>query len=224
MALRVEGNDGHGAHKSQIIDKWFDSGSADWKYFDAVENQVGSFWQEGGLFMTMFSRLRLDYVVEIACGKGRHSAQIVDKCGALILVDTSPDAIEYVKTRFQSNPNVTPLVSPDGESLPFVPANSTTAVFSYDAMVHFEPITVYHYLQEINRILVPGGQALLHYSNYSKMPASPFNESPGWRNYMTADLFAHFAHRSGLQIVDTRTIDWADTESDALTLVAKPSA
>jgi hypothetical protein len=40
---------------------------------------------------------------------------------------------------------------------------------------------------------------------------------------MTTDLFAHFASRAGLQILDFRAFPWSDeVVTDALTLLLKP--
>ncbi|MGD9481520.1 class I SAM-dependent methyltransferase [Shinella sp. G-2] len=210
------------SHKDKVIDKWRDESSPDFGYFDQVEDKLGLFWTPGSVFRRQFDTLDLSFVVEIACGKGRHAAQIADRCGKLVLVDTSKDAIEFTKNRFREMPNVECVHSEGGESLAFIPDEAATAVFSYDAMVHFEPTTVFAYLRETYRILKPGGRAFFHHSNYSKQPDQDFNLAPGWRNYMTSDLFRHFAHRAGLEILDHRVFQWADPDSDALTLMRKP--
>lgn len=208
------------SHHLQIIAKWHSENSADWKYFDSVEEQTDAFWDNGSLFAQYFQELDLYSVLEIACGKGRHSNRIIDKCQKLVLTDTSPSAINFARKRFESFENVTCQVC-DGESLPFIKSESVTAVFSYDAMVHFEPITIFSYLREIKRVLAPGGKALLHHSNYSASPDKEFNESPGWRNYMHKSLFSHFLARSGLKLLKQTEFDWSVPMSDCLSLVEK---
>lgn len=207
-----------------IIDKWRTADSADYAYYDKFEDKLGVFWLDGHVFQREFAKLDLRCTVEIACGKGRHAAQIAERCGRLILADTSIDAIASVRERFRECAQVEAHVIEDGQSLPFVADAAVTAVFSYDSMVHFEPTTVYAYLREIERVLVPGGKALLHHSNYSDLPEQPFNLAPGWRNFMTADLMRHYAHRSGLRIESHQSIDWSAPASDALTLLLKPVA
>lgn len=207
-----------------IIEKWRTANSADYAYYDKFEDKLGVFWLEGRVFHREFSKLDLHCTVEIACGKGRHAAQIADRCERLILADTSIDAIASVRERFREHPQVEAHVIEDGQSLPFVADAAVTAVFSYDSMVHFEPTTVYAYLREIERVLVPGGRALLHHSNYSDKPDQAFNLAPGWRNFMTTDLMRHYAHRSGLRIESHQLIDWSTPASDALTLLLKPAA
>jgi ubiquinone/menaquinone biosynthesis C-methylase UbiE len=209
--------------KQSVIDRWKTKDSRDWAYFDSVEGKADGFWNDHSLYRKRFDRLDLTAVAEIACGKGRHSQKIADKCGHLTIIDTSVDAIEFCKQRFAENPNVTVVLSEDGESLPFLENDSLTSIFSYDALVHFEPLTVAAYLKESGRVLKSGGMALFHHSNYSAAPTNQFSSNPGWRNYMTTDLFAHFASRAGLDIIDQLIIDWAAgvKGSDALTLMVK---
>jgi ubiquinone/menaquinone biosynthesis C-methylase UbiE len=206
--------------KNAVIGKWKTTDSPDFAYYDSVEDKLGLFWQEERVFRSEFDKLNLD-VLEIACGKGRHSAQIADKCGKLLLTDTSTDAIAFTKERFKHHDNVETFIIEDGESLPFIADESVTGVFSYDSMVHFEPVTIAAYLNEIRRILVPGGKAVLHHSNFSEMPDKPFDKSPGWRNYMTSDLFRHFVHRAGLQLETHFIFNWSAPNSDALSLVSR---
>jgi ubiquinone/menaquinone biosynthesis C-methylase UbiE len=207
--------------KLAVIAKWHNETSADWSYFDSVEDKTDAFWSETSIFRKLFAELDLTSVVEIACGKGRHSERIKHQCQKLVLTDASPSAISFASTRFANYPNISCWVSPDGESLPFIKDASATAVFSYDAMVHFEPITVFSYLKEIHRILAIGGRALLHHSNYSEAPENEFNKSPGWRNYMHKSLFRHFASRAGLNVLTQTEFDWSVPNSDCLTLMEK---
>jgi ubiquinone/menaquinone biosynthesis C-methylase UbiE len=207
--------------KTGIIATWHNEGSTDWNYFDAVEGETDSFWREDAIFYSLFKELDLTSVVEIACGKGRHSERIKGQCQKLVLTDASPSAIAFATERFANDGHVSCWVCEDGESLPFVADASVTAVFSYDAMVHFEPMTIFAYLKEIQRVLVPGGRSLLHHSNYSEAPENQFNESPGWRNYMSTGLFRHLASRAGLKVVQQVELDWAAPKSDCLSLLEK---
>ena len=85
----------------------------------------------------------------------------------------------------------------DGDDLPGIPDASVTALFSYDAMVHFEYTAVLAYIAEAYRVLEPGGKALMHHSNYDRNPGGFYRDNPHWRNFMTKALFAHAACRRG---------------------------
>lgn len=213
------------AHKNQVIDTWKSKESDNFSYFSQVENHAATdgFWRPDGYFRQLFDRLDLTNVLEIACGFGRHGARIAARCGHLTLIDTSVDAVAYAKKRFEDRANVTVLLSQDGMTLPSE-MSGLTSVFSYDAMVHFEPLTMASYLSEIGRVLAPGGKAVLHHSNYSKNPTGQFKENPNWRNYMTADLFKHLSSRAGLHVDVQYFMSWGDEpNSDAVSLLSKAS-
>lgn len=213
-----------GANHDDIIDTWKTPGRRDFGYFDTVDSaaQTAGFWREGGLFRKRFDLLNIERTVEIACGFGRHSAQFVDRPQQMLLVDTSVGAVAEASKRFSQYPHVRVALSEDGMSIP-AEDGSFTAVFSYDAMVHFEPVTVAAYLQEASRVLEPGGMVLFHHSNYEGNPTGHFQSSPSWRNYMSKDLFAHFASRAGLEVVDRITMQWGGVpDLDCLSLMRKP--
>lgn len=211
--------------RNEIINLWKTKDSADFIYFTKGESEgwVASFWEPTSIFVRLFNELNTTRCAEIACGFGRHSAQIVTRCQELYLIDTSVDAIAVAKERFKAYPHVNVILSEDGLSMPGIPDERLTAVFSYDALVHFEPLTIASYLAEINRTLAVGGRALLHHSNYSGNPTGRFSDVTGGRNYMTLDLFAHFCSRNNLKVLYQHVLDWSFEKSDAITLVEKVS-
>lgn len=186
---------------------------------EAVEN-INIFWKSNSMFYKMFQRLDLTNVVELACGKGRHVPYYLDRSEHITLVDILNKNIESCKKRFGDSKKIT-YYKNSGYDLKKLKDSEYTALFTYDSMVHFESIDIYHYLAETNRILKTGGMALFHHSNnHSDYKASFVNGING-RNYMSTELFAHFADRSGLEIIEQKTIDWGVEDLDALTLVAK---
>ena len=101
---------------------------------------------------------------------------------------------------------------------------SLSAIFCYDAMVHFGPDLVASYLKDTARVLEPGGMALYHHSNYmADDPTRHFGLNPHARNNMSATLFADLAKQAGLEVVDSIVFDWGDAVAlDGLTLVRRP--
>jgi len=193
----------------EIIATWATPESPDFGYFDKFDTpeMLGIFWDERSRFRRAFDRLDLSDVLEIAAGAGRHSAQIVDRCQSLALIDTSSAAVELARTRFSNDAHVSVVLSDDGRTLPF-PAGAFSAVFSYDAMVHFEPLTINSYLTEIARVLRPGGRAVLHHSAYTNNPTGAFRDNPGWRNFMPTKLMMHLGSRAGLTLISHETFRW----------------
>src|SRR6516162_7938460 len=176
-------------------------------YYEQAESAelLRVFWDNASIFRQLFEKLDLTVTLELACGHGRHSAQVLDRVGKLILVDILPSNIERCRERFQP----------------------PTAHFSYDAMVHFEAIDMISYIEEVARVLLPAGRALLHYSNNEANPEGAYRDDPSWRNFFSEKMMRHFASRFGLSIVESHTIIWppggTDRKIDAVTLLEKPS-
>ena len=158
-------------YASDVSGMWKTEQSPDFRYFAKYDNEEATnpFWDENTPFRNAFSQLDLTSILEIACGTGRHAARIVDRATRLYLLDTSVDAVRLARQRFASQPHVEVIVSEDGESIPLAD-ELVSAVFSYDAMVHFEATTIGNYLFETARVLIPGGRALFHHSVYDKDP------------------------------------------------------
>lgn len=213
------------SHTQVVIDLWNSKDSAALDYYDKAESDawLSRFWQPGSPFLAKFQLLDLTSVLDLACGKGRHAAQFIERVGQLTLFDTSPIAIEACKGRFAGRPNVDFVLSKSGRDLKPVPSARLTSVLSYDAMVHFEAECVFGYLKEVHRVLRPGGRALLHHSAYSKDPRRDLRANPGWRAYMSESAFRSEALSAGLRIESLDTFPWIDAEiTDALTVLTKP--
>jgi ubiquinone/menaquinone biosynthesis C-methylase UbiE len=198
--------------------------AAAWKgspYYADAEKWIHVFWGEGTIFRRLFAQLDLTKVIELACGHGRHSEQIVDRAGLLTMMDVHPENIEATKARVEGKQNCHFIVN-NGYDFQPVAENTTTAIFCYDAMVHFSPDLVGSYLKDTNRVLKSGGRALYHHSNYDAPIGMPYGRNPHARNHMTYNLFKRFATDAGLNIVDSTPIAWANTQNlDRVSLLAK---
>lgn len=215
-------------HKNEtrrIISFW-EKGGADWDYYQSAEDEkwLKVFWSPDSVFLPLFQHLDLDSVLEIACGAGRHSAQVIDRIKDLYLLDSSAEALKLAEERFASHRHITYIHNKTGFGIPadIVKDNALTAVFSYDAMVHFEKESVRSYVLDSYRVLKAGGFALLHHSNYDKNPGGKFTDNPGWRNYMTQELFCSYARQAGFEVVHTQVFDFSIKDSDCITLLKKP--
>src|SRR5690606_19763180 len=74
-------------------------------YYADAERWLGVFWGDGSVFRLWFEDLDLTDTLELACGHGRHSAQIIESVGSLTLVDILESNIDACRARFDGNDN-----------------------------------------------------------------------------------------------------------------------
>jgi SAM-dependent methyltransferase len=198
-------------------------GDAAWAetYYAMAETQTDFFWNRAGLFRPLFDRLDLTSVIELACGRGRHAEIVAPLAQRLVVMDIHAINIEACRRRLGHHPH---LVFRQNSGFDFTPEldHGTTAIYCYDAMVHFSPDIVQAYLRDTARVLAPGGMAFYHHSNYPAPPDRPYGSNPGARNHMTAEMFASYARSAGLDILVQQVIEWDKVPNlDCLTLVQR---
>lgn len=192
-------------------------------YFDEAEEQesMDVFWKCDSNFYSFFQMLDLTNVIELACGRGRHVPQYLPDAGNIVLVDILQDNIDYCSARFRDFTNVHYYCN-NGYNLDKLEDGRYTALFSYDAMVHFEMMDIYEYLKDIYRVLAEGGRAVIHHSNYADDYKASFASGLRNRSFMSKDIFAYLAFRSGFTVLNQKVIDWREsTALDCITLLEK---
>jgi len=187
-----------------IMDKTTDKYANE--YYDLAEKDVDGFWRENTVFYKSFCKLDCTNIVELACGHGRHVQYYIEKAKTITLVDINQQNIDFCKKRYSNEKKIQYLVN-NGNNFSGIGSNSQTAVFTYDAMVHFEMLDVLAYIIDANRILIDGGKILFHHSN------ADFNPELGWhkphgRNFMSADIFAYLALRHGFVVLSQDILSW----------------
>ena len=102
-------------------------------------------------------------------------------------------------------------------------SGQASAIYCYDAMVHFSGDLVESYLADTARVLRPGGRALFHHSNYDGPQLEHFGQHPHARQRMTQQRFLALAEQAKLRIVESQIIPWAGIpDLDCVTMVEKP--
>lgn len=101
-------------------------------------------------------------VLEIGAGGGRWS-RYLRPAATVYLVDASPRSESLIRECLRESDRFTFLISRDG-SLGMIPTDSVDYVFSFDTFVHFHQELFDAYLQEIARVLKPGGVLHLHHA------------------------------------------------------------
>ena len=202
---------------NNIGNDWIES-----RYYENAEKWLHIFWDENRPFKRFFDQLDLTHVLELACGHGRHGEKLKGKAQKLTMMDINQSNIDFCTQRFKKERNFEVLKN-NGIDFQPVSDNSITSIFCYDAMVHFADKLVLSYLQDTKRILMPGGLALYHHSNYPNNNFKHYGQNPHARNYMTKELFKKYAIESGLIIKEQIVINWGGAKDlDCISLVKKP--
>jgi SAM-dependent methyltransferase len=186
----------------------------DWKhspYYDAAEQGIERQWRELiWPFLTDREEsgcINFSRTVELAAGHGRNSAKLLPLAGRLYLVDINTENITFLRRRFGKNAKINYHIN-NGYSLPFLNNNSISFIYCFDAMVHFDSDVIRSYMKEFARILAPEGCAFAHHSNYTGNPGGDPHRNPGWRHFMSRELFAHYANKEGLRVIRQKPVDW----------------
>ncbi|MFQ5453208.1 MAG: methyltransferase domain-containing protein, partial [Candidatus Zixiibacteriota bacterium] len=99
------------------------------------------------------------FVLEVGCGTGYGTHMLSERCRSIIGVDISREAVEYAVKNY-SNPNLEYKVIPSIEKspLPFE-SNLFDVVVSFQVIEHINEAGTC--LQEIHRVLKPGGTVII---------------------------------------------------------------
>jgi ubiquinone/menaquinone biosynthesis C-methylase UbiE len=189
-------------------------------YHGAAARDMDKQWSS--LIHPVLSRYDINYekTVDFAGGFGRNTWKLLGMGAKFVtLVDVNPECIRTASEAFIGMP--VKAVQTDGTNLEFIENDSHTFIYTFDAMVHFDPIIISAYLSEFFRVLEKGCFSFIHHSNYSSGPGEDFRKNPHWRNYMTMDLFKHFSIHEGFEVVDQIPIAWGLENLDCFTILRK---
>lgn len=204
-------------------------------YFALAEKDMESHWK--AFVWPYISGADFTHVLEIACGHCRNTNKLKDLAKRISAIDINPSNVEYCKERFAGN-NKLRFYTTDGLTVPSQVEPSITFVYSFDAMVHFDAAVVANYLEEAERVMVPGATGYFHHSQSPRCPETlsttgfcsnpdtigddPAN--PHRRNAMSKAQFAEAARRVGLEIVRQVPVVWDPNngETDCVSVFRKP--
>jgi SAM-dependent methyltransferase len=187
-------------------------------YFAHAEAYMEELWNN--LIWPVIEGCNFSNTVDLAAGHGRNSVKLAALAKRLTIIDIQPGNIEVCKQRFSSREDVYCVVN-NGFDMRPLPDDDVTLVYCFDSMVHFDSDVVRSYVRDTRRVLVPGGRGFFHHSNYSG--GHDWRTNPSSRNFMTKELFEHYALKEGLSIISQRLINWGnDLNIDCLTLLERP--
>ena len=106
--------------------------------------------------------------LEIGPGGGRWTQYLL-RFGQLYLVDYYSELLGELRRNF-TGPNLT-FIKNNGSDFPGVPDRTVDFVFSFGCFVHLDAPIIESYLENLPRILRPGANVVLHYSDKTKVLA-----------------------------------------------------
>ena len=136
-------------------------------------------------------------VLEIGPGGGRWSVELARRARRLVVLDVSEAALASCRERLAHYPDVT-FLHGDGRGLNGVADASLDAIWSFDVFVHVAPLDLAAYLDEFERVLSPGGVAVIHHSDGRNR--GRLLSRHGWRAPMSRELLAALARARGLTV------------------------
>ena len=168
-------------------------------------------WKQGLVEEVLLARMPSGgTVLEIGPGGGRWSVILAERADRLLLVDVSPRVLEVARERIGDGAHVAYVCSA-GSDLPGVDDATVDAIWSFDVFVHVAPVDQAGYLDEMARVLSPGGVALIHHADGRNRGVLPSRS--GWRAPMSARLFSRLARKRGFQ-VEEQLRSWSGGEHD----------
>ncbi len=152
---------------------------ADYQEFYTKESSVYHTRRYGGLYGKIFQHLhhnvlaeclkpfnKKDNILEIACGTGHTSALLVALGLKPISCDLTPAMMRQAREKTAGKPNQPDFVQADATRLPF-PDNSFDALISTRFLHLFQSEKQREIIQEMHRVLKPGGSLIIDFDNWS---------------------------------------------------------
>lgn len=186
---------------------------------------------EAQWFSSLYPRihrfLQCNNILEIACGYGRWSKFLLGYAVENFTgVDLSKECIDYCSKNFKG-PNID-FIKNDGISLKDVSDKKYDFIFSFDSLVHVDPETLNHYINQIIKLLHEDGVCFIHHSNFGSIiqQGNISNEHLGYAHCRDQSSSAKIVHelviQNGGKILCQEIIDWGGVNSlDCLTTFCK---
>ena len=153
--------------------------------------------------------------LEIGPGGGRWTDELQRLVKHLIIADISKKCLDICKERFKLKNNIEyKLIK---TRLDFIHNNTIDFVWSYDVFVHINPSDVERYIEDIERVLKPGGYAVIHHAgNYSLYT----RKQESWRAYLGKKQFANLVAKHGMNVLEQNE-SLVHLPGDVITVFAK---
>ena len=178
------------------------------QYFVDAESGIQFQWDK--YIWPLINKFDFNSVLELAPGGGRNTERLCSVAKNIYAIDYNFYAIEQCRKRLgnsHSGCNIEYHVN-NGLDINMIQNESITAIYCWDAAVHFDKSIFGSYLPEFSRVLKKGGQGFIHHSNLGDMADKNIKKNPGWRSNMDKKKFVQICDLNGLQIVEQVDVNW----------------
>jgi SAM-dependent methyltransferase len=163
---------------SRFFSKFFRSYKITWELagitkgmaMDAVLRGVKNeteFWSSGKDIAEKLRKFidKNSIVLDVGCGLGRIEKYLAEHCKEIHAVDISSRMIKFAKEYLKGYENVFFYVN-NGKDLRIFPDEKFHFCFSILVLQHLEKEDAFNYIEEIHRVLKPGGKVYLQFPNF----------------------------------------------------------
>jgi ubiquinone/menaquinone biosynthesis C-methylase UbiE len=182
---------------------------ADWgEYYRVAEDQLEEQWNE--IIWPAIRDFDFGTTLELSPGAGRNTEKLSKLASQLIVVDYNQDALNRTQARLGTNQGKCEISyhKNNGSDLPMVPDESVTAVYCWDAAVHFDKDVMVSYIGEFARALKPGGSGFVHHSTLGDRAHKNIKRNPDWRSNVSKELVADACQASCLTVTMQQAVPW----------------
>lgn len=143
----------YGGRYQHLGDEWCDDGTADRAHERRVMGLVEP-WLHSGT-----------RALEIGPGGGKWTVRLAPRVSSLVVFDVAEAMLERTKRRCEAEGfRHVSFVLGDGNALSGLADESLDLVFSYDVFVHIALEDTVAYIDDLARVLTPGGVAIVHHA------------------------------------------------------------
>ena len=134
--------------------------SKEWDWKNAEQEQWMKPSEDSYYLAAKWAEEGAHSILDLDCGLGRHAVYFAGQGFQVTAVDLSADAVEITREKGKEKQVELSCEVADMTKLPF-PDNSFDRVFSFHVISHQDTAGVQHVVDEITRVLKPGGKVFL---------------------------------------------------------------
>jgi ubiquinone/menaquinone biosynthesis C-methylase UbiE len=194
---------------------------ANWNdYYREAEDMLEEQWNE--IIWPLIKDFDFGTVLELSPGAGRNTEKLSKLASRLIVVDYCRDPLNRTRARLGTNDRGCEISyhRNNGSDLPMVPDESVTAIYCWDAAVHFEKSVMLSYIREFARVLKPGASGFVHHSTLGDPAHKNIKRNPDWRSNVSKELVANACQANGLTVTMQQRVPWKWTMQQRVPLIA----